>query len=74
MASQPLKRQGRIRDTLYVSSGPALAVPPERRVRPKVKPGHLDDPVAQPSHWYRTAAVAAAAAALGLLAGRFLLP
>jgi hypothetical protein len=56
-----------------VYDGPALAVPPERRLRLK-KLGHLDDhPVTPRSYWYLTAGIAAVAAVLGLLAGRFLL-
>jgi hypothetical protein len=52
--------------------GPALAVPPEQRVRSK-RFGHLDDPVIPRSYWYVTTGLAAAALALGLLLGRFLL-
>jgi hypothetical protein len=71
MASQPPESQGRAR-TYYEFDGPALAVPPEKRIRPK-KLGHFDDPVIPRSYWYVTAGIAAAAAVLGLLAGRFLL-
>jgi hypothetical protein len=52
--------------------GPALAVPPEQRVRPKKYP-RFDDPIIPRSYWYLTAGLAAAALALGLLLGRFLL-
>jgi hypothetical protein len=52
--------------------GPALAVPPGQRVRAKKYP-RFDDPVIPRSYWYWTAGIAAAALALGLLLGHFLL-
>jgi hypothetical protein len=50
----------------------AVKVPPGVRVRPK-KFARFDDPVIPRSYWYWTAGLAAAALALGLLVGRFLL-
>jgi hypothetical protein len=73
MDNQPLEPQGRVREDLYVFDGPALAVPPEQRIRAK-KYARFDDPVIPRSYWYVTAAIAVTAVVLGLLAGRFLLP
>jgi hypothetical protein len=70
MASQPDKAQNKPRRCVY--DGPALKVPPGVRVRPKTF-ARFDDPVLPRGYWYLTAGVAAAALALGLLLGRFLL-
>jgi hypothetical protein len=50
----------------------AIKVRPGERIRPK-KFARFDDPVIPRSYWYWTAGLAAAALALGLLVGRFLL-
>jgi hypothetical protein len=70
MASQPDKAQNKPRHCVY--DGPGRAIPPGQRVRSK-RFGHFDDPVIPRSYWYLTAGLAAAALALGLLVGRFLL-
>jgi hypothetical protein len=70
MANQPDKPQGSVRE--YAFEGPALKPPPGGRIRPK-KFARFDDPVIPRSYWYWTAVLAAAALALGLLLGRFVL-
>jgi hypothetical protein len=72
MANPSSESQGQSPKTVYTFVGKALAVPPEQRVRSKHF-GHLDDPVVPRSYWYLTGGLAAAALALGLLLGRFLL-
>jgi hypothetical protein len=72
MANQSPKSQGQAPKTVYKFVGKALAVPPEQRI-PSKNLGHLNDPVIPRSYWYWTAGLAAAALALGLLLGRFLL-
>jgi hypothetical protein len=70
MANQPDKPL--MVDGGCVYDGPALKPPPGQRIRPK-KMARFDDPVIPRSYWYLTAGLAAAALALGLLVGRFLL-
>jgi hypothetical protein len=72
MANPSPESQGQPPKTVYTFVGKALVVPPEQRVRSK-RFGQLDDPVIPRSYWYWTAGLAAAALALGLLLGRFLL-
>jgi hypothetical protein len=52
--------------------GPALKPPPGVRIRPE-KLARFDVPVLPRRHWYVTAGLTAAALALGLVLGRFLL-
>jgi hypothetical protein len=70
MADQPDKPLVVDGGCLY--DGPARAIPPGQRVRSR-RFGHFDDPVIPRSYWDLTAGLAAAALALGLLLGRFLL-
>ncbi len=58
--------------TSYLFDVEAVQVPPGQRIRPK-KLARFDDPAIPPSYWYLTASLAAAALALGLVLGRFLL-
>jgi hypothetical protein len=58
--------------TSYLFDVEAVPVPPGVRVRPR-KMARFDDPVIPRSYWYLTAGLAAAALALGVVLGRFLL-
>jgi hypothetical protein len=58
--------------TVYKFVVKAIKVPPGVRIRPK-KFARFDDPVLPRWYWYLTACLAAAALALGLVLGRFLL-
>ena len=61
----------RVVDGGCLYDGPALAVPPGQRIRPK-KFARFDDPVIPHGYWYLTAGLAATALGLGLLLGRLL--
>jgi hypothetical protein len=69
MADQPDKP--RVVDGGCLYDGPALTVPPGKRIRPK-KLARFDDPVIPHGYWYLTAGLAAAALGLGLVLGRLL--
>jgi hypothetical protein len=66
-ADKPLEVDG---GCLY--NGPALKPPPGQRIKTKKLP-RFDAPVIPRSYWFLTVGLAAAALALGLLLGRFLL-
>jgi hypothetical protein len=70
MASQPPDPKGVVPG--YVFDVEAVKVPPGVRIRPK-KLARFDDPIIPRSYWYLTAGLAAAALALSLLLGRFVL-